>query len=257
MLAIFGGCTSTKSSLRNHDGTYLESVKLNYEAGLMAMDKENYDKAIAYFQFVRSKYPSSQLAALSDLKIADVKFAQKKWPDAASSYEIFIRLHPRNEEVPYASYRLGLSHYHAVPQAFFLLPDPIKRDQSGTKSAVDSLTQFIIQYPQSEYVTDAKEKLKGLFTNLSKHNQEIARYYERRKLYEAAIARHLLVEELYPETDESSESLYQAAMITKKHLNDHARAHEIFTYIIENKGPSSFMELARQQISSETAESEL
>src|SRR5262245_57123684 len=94
-------CASAKPSLREHQGTYLESVKLNFEAGEEMLRKKEYDKAIAYFQFVKSKYPFSKYAALSDLRIADAKYQQKKWLAAASAYEVFIRLHPRHEELPY------------------------------------------------------------------------------------------------------------------------------------------------------------
>src|SRR5260370_14421917 len=98
---LLPACAGGKASLREHKGSYLESVKLNFEAGEEMLQKQEFDKAIAYFQFVRSKYPFSKYAALSDLKIAETKYAQKKWLDAASAYEIFIRLHPRHEEVPY------------------------------------------------------------------------------------------------------------------------------------------------------------
>src|SRR5271170_1338148 len=78
-LLLITSCTSHKKSLRNEKGTYLETVKLNFQAGEDAMKAKDYEKAISYFQFVRSKYPNSQYAALSDLRIADAKYLQKKY----------------------------------------------------------------------------------------------------------------------------------------------------------------------------------
>src|SRR5580658_10840032 len=107
---LLPSCTGLKKNLRENS-SYLENTKLNFEAGEEALRKEEFDKAIAFFQFVKSKYPFSMYAALSDLRIADTKFAQKKWLDAASAYEVFIRLHPRHEEVGYASFKVGSSYF--------------------------------------------------------------------------------------------------------------------------------------------------
>lgn len=238
-------CTSGKKSLREHKGSYLESVKLNFEAGEEALKNAEYDKAITYFQFVRSKYPFSKYASLSDLKIADAKFAQKKWLDAASAYEVFIRLHPRHEDVALASYRVGISYFHAVPSDFFLLPPATSRDQSFTKEALAAIERFILQFPNSEHVPDAKVKRALLFSYLAKHNQDIAAYYLRRGRYLAAVNRHLMVENLYPETEESAESLFLAAEILRSDLKEPDRAIELYARIVEEKKNSPYLEKAQ------------
>jgi outer membrane protein assembly factor BamD len=241
-------CVSQKKSLREHKGSYLESVKLNYEAGEKALLDSDYDKAISYFQFVRSKYPGSQYAALSDLRMADAKYGQKKWLDAASLYEVFIRLHPRHEEIPYASYRLGISYFHAIPSDFFLLPPSETRDQSFTKEAVAALDRFILLFPDSQFITDAKEKRAELFSKLAKYNQEIAKYYGKRGKYEACVARYLKVDELYPEAEESAESLYLAAEIIRSKLHNPDGAIQIYERLINEKKSGPFVEKAREQI---------
>lgn len=245
LLVFLPSCTGGKKSLREYKGSYLESVRLNFEAGEEALKKGEYDKAIGYFQFVRSKYPFSKYAALSDLKIADTKFVQKKWLDAASAYEVFIRLHPRHEEVGYASYRVGASYFHAVPSDFFLLPPSTSRDQSFTKEALAAIDRFIVQNPNSDLVPDAKAKQVLLFSYLAKHNQQIADYYERRGRYQAAVDRLLTVEELYPETKESIESLYVAAEILRNDLKDTETAIELYSRIVNDKKDSPYIEKAR------------
>lgn len=245
---VLPACVGGKASLREHKGSYLESVKLNFEAGEEMLQKQEYDKAIAYFQFVRSKYPFSQYAALSDLKIADTKYAQKKWLDAASAYEIFIRLHPRHEDVAYASYRLGASYFHAVPGDFFLLPSSSSRDQSFTKEALAALERFILQFPDSEYLSEALAMRAKLFSKLAQHNQDIANYYRRRGLHKSAAKRYMSINELYPEAKESAEALYKAAQILQYDLKDIDTAIEIYTKIIEQKPDSPFVEKAQKEL---------
>ena len=248
MFALLPACTSGKNSLREYKGSYLESVRLNFEAGEESLKNSDYEKAIGYFQFVRSKYPFSQYAALSDLKIADTKFVQKKWLDAASAYEVFIRLHPRHEQVSYASYRVGSSYFHAVPTDFFLLPKATSRDQSFTKEALAAIDRFLVQFPDSDYVADAKAKQILLFSYLAQHNQHVAAYYERRGRYQAAVNRHLSVEENYPETKESIESLFRAAEITRIDLQDQDAAIELYSRIVTTKTDSPYIEKAQKEL---------
>jgi outer membrane protein assembly factor BamD len=248
VLCLLPACVSTKTSLREHEGSYLESVKLNFEAGEDLLKKQEYDKAIAYFQFVRSKYPFSQYVALSDLKIADVKYAQKKWLDAASAYEIFIRLHPRHEEVAYASFRLSSSYFYAIPSDFFLWPSSSSRDQSFTKEALSAVERFMYAFPDSPHINEAALMRAELFSKLAQANLHIAAYYQRRNRHEAAIARYLSVNELYPEAKEAAESLFKAAHIMHYDLKDYERAAQIYSQIIEQKADSPWAQKAQKEL---------
>ncbi|HXW59916.1 MAG TPA: outer membrane protein assembly factor BamD, partial [Myxococcota bacterium] len=176
------------------------------------------------------------------------KYQQKKWLDAAGAYEVFIRMHPRHEELAYASYRLGESYFYAVPTGFFLYPEPASREQTHSKEALAALERFILQFPQSDYVPDAKKKLAAIYAMLAKHDSLIADYYKRRGRYEAAIARYERVNELYPETDESAEALFQAAQIAKDNLKDEDRALSLLNQIVEQKPTSPYAKKAREML---------
>lgn len=247
ILGIFS-CASGKKSLREHKGTFLETVKLNYEAGLEALKNEEYEEAIGYFQFVKSKSEFSTYVALSDLRIADAKFAQKKWLEAASAYEVFIRLHPRHIERDFAFYRVGVSYFNAIPSDFFLLPSATSRDQTFTKEALKAMDRFILQFPESQYQADAQKIQIQLFSYLAKHNQHIADYYRRRGHFDAAINRLLEVETLYPDTEESAESLFLAAQIRQKDLKDIDGAKDLYAIIIEAKPTSPYAQKAQAEL---------
>jgi outer membrane protein assembly factor BamD len=247
--ALFlGSCSSNKKSLREHKGSYLESAKLNFDAGEQALKQGDFEKAIKYFQFVRSKYPFSQYAALSDLRIDDTRFEQKKWLDASSAYEVFIRLHPRHAEAAFASYREGLSYFYAIPEDFFLFPSSSSRDQTYTKEALEVFNRFIASYPTSEYIKDALVKRNILLSKLAKHTMVIASYYLKRQRYQAAVNRLLSVEELYPEAPESTEALFLAANILWQDLKDYKQAQAIYLRIINDEKDSPFAEQASSQL---------
>lgn len=245
-LGLIASCAS-KNTLRGHKGSYLESVKLNFDAGEAALKNGEFEKAISYFQFVRSKYPFSKYAALSDLKIADAKYVQEKWLEAASAYEIFVRLHPRHEEVAYATYRIGASYFYAIPNDFFLLPSSTSRDQSFTKEALAAIDRFLLDFPESQHAKDALEKQKLLFSYLARHNLHIADYYQRRDKYEPAVTRLLSVNENYPGTDESAEALWRAGQLLENEIKDNERAFSAYEQIIEQKPTSPFFEPAKER----------
>jgi outer membrane protein assembly factor BamD len=245
---FLSSCTAHQRALKDHKGTYLESAKVNFEAGEVMLKKEEYDKAMAYFQFVRSKYPFSKYAAFSDLKIADTKYAQKKWLDAASAYEIFIRLHPRHSEVCYASFRLGSSYFNAVPKSSWFWPKPASRDQSFTKEALSAVEDHIYQCTDSAYAEEARMIKAKLFSQLAQNYIYIAAYYERRKHFKAAATRYESVNELYPEAQESSEALFKAASIYNYKLHDHDHARILYNQIIEQKNDNNYPPKALKEL---------
>ena len=97
-------------------------------------------------------------------------------------------------------------------------------------------------------MSDALAKRSELFSKLAQHNQQIAAYYQRRNQYEAAVARYLSVNELYPEAKESAESLYKAAYILQYDLKNPDAAIEIYTKIVEQKPDSPFAKTAQAQL---------
>lgn len=247
-ILVLSACAG-KQNLRDFKGSYLESVKLNFDAGLLALSKKDYEKAIAYFQFVKSKYPFSIYAALSDLKIADAKFLQEKWQDAASLYEVFIRLHPRHEESHYAYFRVALSYFYAIPSDFFLLPSKETRDQSFTIDALLAFNRFIEEFPNSPYINESLEKRQILYTSLAQQNLAIANYYRKRKRFKQAYERFLRGYEIYPKTKEAQDALLNAAQIASDNLNDIEKAIELYAIFIDQYRDSPHLKKAKEAIS--------
>ena len=59
-------------------------------------------EAIRRYNLIRSKFPYSEFAALSDLRIADAYFAQEKYATAVEQYRTFIKLYAEHPQVIYA-----------------------------------------------------------------------------------------------------------------------------------------------------------
>lgn len=230
-LFTIGGCKSS-SLLRSKNASYTESAELNFNAGLEELKKGEHEKAISYFLFVKNKYPFTKFAALSDLKIAEARFDQEKWLDAASAYQVFIVLHPQNEEVEHAYFRMGLSYFKALPKEFFLFPKTSTKDQSTTQKALDAFEQFLVAYPKSAHKAETDEKIATLKSYLAKHELYVASYYEKRGRYQQAFKRLAALLTLYPNALETCEGLMIAADIALKKLKNTELAQKQYREVI-------------------------
>ena len=81
-----------------------------YEQGTTAMQKKEYTKAVAAFKDIRDHYPFSPMIEEVALNLADAYYLSYKFIEAASAYEEFATLYPRNKVIPYVLYQMGASH---------------------------------------------------------------------------------------------------------------------------------------------------
>lgn len=239
---FFIGCKTTES-LKNKKGNYLETVQINFNAGEQAFAQKDYDKAMEYFQFVKSNYYFSEYASLSDLRIADAKFAQEKWLEAALAYEIFIRLHPRHKEVNQAYYKVGISYFNAIPKDNFFLPKAITKDQTATYKAIEAFELFLQLGLNNPWTDDVNNKIIQAKTYIADHEKDIADFYKKVSNYEAAAKQYEEVATKYPLAIKEAECLYQAAVIYEKKLKDPAKAQDIYKSLL-NYEQNYYTELA-------------
>ena len=160
-------------------------------AGMAKLEKKNYEKAAEDFKKLKEHYPYSKYAILADLKLGDAYFGEGKYSEAALSYEEFVRLHPRNEVIPYVLYQVGMSH--------FLTFTNVDRDPEDTKAAMQSFEKVIQNFPQSEYASKSEKQLIECKKRIISHMFSVAQHYYSRKCYSAAKMRLDTMIQKYPE----------------------------------------------------------
>lgn len=205
---LLAACSTSK--IAEKPSTYLDVVKQTYEAGEQALKNESYEDAIKSFEEVRTKYPYSKYAALSDLKLADTYFAQEKWLEAADAYDFYIRFHPRHEQNAYAWFQIAKSYYCAMPSDFFIFPKSYVKDQTATVEALDAVERYLAQYPQDQFVTEAQKMRVYLRSQLALRDLHVAEYYWKRRKTKGALERFEHVSKNYEDT--------LAGAIAKKHV---------------------------------------
>ncbi|MCG5056185.1 MAG: outer membrane protein assembly factor BamD [Myxococcales bacterium] len=204
--APLAGCASDGD---DRPVTYSVSAKQNYEKGLTELADENYIEADKYFRFVKSKFPFSKFAVLSELGLADAKFKRGEYISAIDAYKAFIRLHPTHEKVEdgYVAYRIALAYVQDMPEDWLILPPSFEKDQSAVRDALRELSDFLDKYPDSKYVDDALKDRREVVRRLVEHEVYVARFYLDQGHPKAAIMRLTGAIERFPDSGREAELL--------------------------------------------------
>jgi outer membrane protein assembly factor BamD len=204
------GCKTKHVSLTG-ELKYGKTAEENYEAGLDLLKDKSYPEAEKFFEYVKTKYPFSKYAPLAELRSADAKFDQDLWAEAIEAYKQFVQLHPNHEEVEYAEYRQGLSHFKQAPGDFALFPPAYEKDQRQLKLASEVLSKFLEKHPGSKFAADARKVLDQANARLAEHEWYVAEFYFKRKRWEGAAGRYEALVDKYPGSKHEPEALLKLA----------------------------------------------
>ena len=160
--------------------------------GQKRLESRDYRSAIIAFQRVTDWYPFSEHVPAAELQIAEAYYKLKQYDQAASAYEKFANLHPRNPSTPYALYQVG--------RCFFDQMYTIDRDQENAKKALLAFNIFLARYPDNEYTETVRAHVKDCQRSITAHELLVAKYYFKRKNYKAALLRFQKILKDYPDT---------------------------------------------------------
>lgn len=185
---------------------YIERpVEELYNEAMDLVEQGEYYKAAQAFDEVDRQHPYSVWATKAQLMNAYVLYERNKYPDALVALDRFIQLHPGNKDAPYAYYLKGLCYYEQVTD--------VARDQKMTEMALKSLQEVVDRYPASSYARDAKLKVDLTRDHLAGKEMNIARYYQKRDQWLAALNRYKIVVEQYQTTSHVPEALHRMVEI--------------------------------------------
>jgi outer membrane protein assembly factor BamD len=210
---------------------YAKTAEENYEAGLDEMKQENWVEAGKFYEHVRTKYPFSKFAALSELRQADSKFLQSRFPEAAESYTAFVTAHPTHEEADYAAFRAALSRHNDAPSDFVLFPPAYEKDQKSLRSAVELLTAFLKERPSAKQVPEAKKLLAEVNRKLAAHEVYVAEFYWKRERWAGAAMRYEALVREFPGTPQEPEALLRMGQAYAR-LEEKFRAQQALQKLI-------------------------
>ena len=190
---------------------YESPAEEDYVAAVRKLDDHDYTEAQKLLERVRTKYPYSRFAALSELRLADLKYSQSKFVEAAEAYANFVKLHPTNPEVDYAALRSAESRWNEAPSDFFFFPPVCERDLTQVTKAAEALSQFLQRYPQSKHVPKARELLGKAQDILAARDWYAYEFYEKRGKWQGAAYRLERIVKEFPGHPREPEALLDLA----------------------------------------------
>jgi outer membrane protein assembly factor BamD len=223
-------CGTSRVSLSG-DLRYGKSAEENYNAGVAEAKDGNHAEAIKFFEHVRTKFPFSKYAALSELRLADVKFDEGRWAEAAEAYKEFVKLRPSHEQADEAAYKVGLAYWKDAPSTFKLFPPSHGKDQQAVRDAVTALQNFPEKYPQSKHRAEAEKILAQARGRLAEHEWYVAEFYAKRGHWAGAAGRLETLTKKYPNSSHDVDALLRLAEAYEK-LDEKFRAQQALQQLI-------------------------
>jgi outer membrane protein assembly factor BamD len=142
-----------------------------YAVAMEDLDDGLYPEAISGFTEVKTKYPYSKFAALSDLRIADTHFARAKYIEAIDAYRAFLKYHPSHAEAAYAMFKIGDAYFEQIPSDWWFLPPSAEKDQASTRLAISAYRDLLARYPDRSQTEKGKEQIEACKATVEKHEK--------------------------------------------------------------------------------------
>jgi outer membrane protein assembly factor BamD len=221
-LIIFSGCSSKDKKSDTAEGAFAIAKEFD--------DAERYEESIKRYNEVRTKFPYSKYATLAELAVADVNYKQEAFAEAQVAYQNFKDLHPKHAMADYVTFRLGMSYFKQ-------LPSTLDRDLSLATSAIQIFDEVVVTYPQSQYVTESKERKVEALKMLAGKENYIANFYFIRDKFDSALTRYEGLLRTYPELGFDEQALARASIAAKKTGED--KKAQVYADQLRAKYPNS------------------
>jgi outer membrane protein assembly factor BamD len=201
LLLAFAACSRGPRPVRPRVDPELMSLSKEqiFQKAEDLFKNEKWTRSRTYYSHLYENYPNDPLGRRSFLRIADTFFNQGdpvNLVEAQYKYRDFLNRFPGSEYADYAMLQIAMVSYKQMEK-----PD---RDQQKTREAVEKFNDMIKAFPRSELRPEAEKRLGEARDRLARHEHIVARFYMKRRSYNAAVQRlNYLIDEFsnYSERD--------------------------------------------------------
>ncbi|MCG8459557.1 MAG: outer membrane protein assembly factor BamD [Holophagales bacterium] len=180
------------------------------EIGKQYLANEKYERARRHLVHAFEVEPNSRVGREALLLAADALYQQggtDNYIKCEAKYRDFLNRFPTSELAGYAQFK--------VADCLAARTERPDRDQKMTRSAIEAFEELLRLYPNSEYVPEARQRMRELTNQLAAHELVVAVFYNRYGgvgICDAAINRLEYLRERYPDFDNMDGALLQLAI---------------------------------------------
>jgi outer membrane protein assembly factor BamD len=175
LLLLASGCSNFQKLLKSND------VTKKYEAALKYYEQEEYYRASQLLDQITPLLAGTDKAENAQFYQAQAHYMQGSYILSDAYFRTFYTTYPRSPLAEQAAFLQAQSLYQQSPS--------FEEDQTPTITAIQAFEQFVVQYPNSEYVPQANQAIEELYIKLDKKEFNQARlYYQLRHWRSAVVA---------------------------------------------------------------------
>ncbi len=240
LLLLTGGCASSAKKPDKITRELLTSTKeVLFEKGKALLEKKRYDQGRKYLNFVFETYPNEKEGRQALLLVADSYFRQggaTSYTEARFRYRDYLNRYPGAAQRDYARYQFAVCYDKEHDK-----PD---RDQTSTREALEQYRVLLQEFPDSTYVSVARERIRRLTDSLADHEFLVGYFYIRKGATAAALGRFTSIEERFPQYAGKDRLFYYEAEALRK-LGRGEEASRYYSRVIEEFPASQYAKMAR------------
>lgn len=165
-------------------------------------------KAQEMFQKIVINAPYSRIAPLAQYGIGQALEKGGSIAATVNAYQQVVDRYPNSDVADQAMYQIGYVYLQASRTTGY--------DQTAAIRAQESFEDFLLRYPKSEKVPQARDNLKALQARKTSNSYTIAKFYDKQKNYKAAYVYYNDVVQQTPDSPEAASAKRRMDQIRAK-----------------------------------------
>tara|TARA_Y100000992_G_scaffold292823_1_gene250759 strand:- start:144 stop:983 length:840 start_codon:yes stop_codon:yes gene_type:complete len=180
-------------------------MTMAYNEGYQKLEINDTYNAAQKFLEAELLFPQSNWAPKSALMASYSYYLQNYYSEALSNLNRYLKTYPEDKNIPYAHFLIGICYYEMIEDE--------KRDIDPLLKAKDQFILIINNYPNTDFALDAKFKLDLIEDILASKEMYLARHYQKKNKWVAAIKRYQIIVNEYDESIFVEEALHRLVEI--------------------------------------------
>ncbi len=188
--------------------------KVLYDTAIDDVEHGRYERARIELQTLMNTYDTSEYLAKAKLAVADSWYREggsRGMAQAEAEYKDFILFYKNMEEAAEAQMKICNMQFDQM--------DKSDRDPQHALRAQDECRNLLLHFPNSQYATEAEQRLRGIQEVLADEEFKVETFYSKKGSFAASANRGQTMTEQYPLYSNAADALWMLAM-DYQHMGD-------------------------------------
>lgn len=176
-----------------------ERAEVLFNDGLARLEARDFGGAAKKFVELDKQYPYSSWSRRAMVLSTYSSYEGGDFADAINHGRRYVQLYPASPDTPYVQYLVGMSYHNQILD--------ITRDQERTEKSLAAFEDLVRKWPNSEYASDARDRIRVARDQLAGKEMEVGRFYLSQRNFTGSINRFREVVIKYQNTRHIEEAL--------------------------------------------------